>query len=61
MTAAPSLPVAAIRGAKDGKAVVAATLTNRSRPGDLVKVVGAIKGEDAFRPENQGQCPLVKQ
>jgi len=28
---------------------------------DLLKVVGTIKGEDAFRPEGEGQCPLVKQ
>jgi branched-chain amino acid transport system substrate-binding protein len=28
---------------------------------DLLKVVGTIKGEDAFRPESEGQCPLVKQ
>ncbi|MBR0825877.1 ABC transporter substrate-binding protein [Bradyrhizobium manausense] len=27
---------------------------------DLLKVVGTIKGEDAFRPETDGQCPLVK-
>ncbi|TPQ25573.1 ABC transporter permease [Bradyrhizobium guangdongense] len=27
---------------------------------DLLKVVGTIKGEDAFRPEADGQCPLVK-
>jgi branched-chain amino acid transport system substrate-binding protein len=27
---------------------------------DLLKVVGTIKGEDAFRPESEGQCPLVK-
>ncbi|MHB0772856.1 ABC transporter substrate-binding protein [Bradyrhizobium sp. 1.29L] len=30
-------------------------------PWDLLKVVGTIKGEDAFRPESDGQCPLVKQ
>ena len=28
---------------------------------DLLKVVSTIKGEDAFRPEGEGQCPLVKQ
>ncbi|GGI25947.1 MULTISPECIES: ABC transporter substrate-binding protein [Bradyrhizobium] len=28
---------------------------------DLLKVVGIIKGEDAFRPENEGNCPLSKQ
>ena len=28
---------------------------------DLLKVVSTIKGEDAFRPEAEGQCPLVKQ
>ena len=28
---------------------------------DLLKVVGTIKGEDAFRPENEGGCPLVTQ
>jgi branched-chain amino acid transport system substrate-binding protein len=27
---------------------------------DLLKVVGTIKGEDAFRPESEGGCPLVK-
>ncbi len=27
---------------------------------DLLKVVGTIKGEDAFRPESEGQCPLLK-
>lgn len=27
---------------------------------DLLKVVGTIKGEDAFRPESDGNCPLVK-
>lgn len=28
---------------------------------DLLKVVGTIKGEDAFRPESEGHCALVKQ
>ncbi|WIW50606.1 ABC transporter substrate-binding protein (plasmid) [Bradyrhizobium sp. 62B] len=28
---------------------------------DLLQVVGVIKGEDAFRPENEGNCPLSKQ
>ena len=27
---------------------------------DLLKVVGTIKGEDAFRPESEGQCSLIK-
>ena len=27
---------------------------------DLLKVVGTISGEDAFRPEKDGGCPLVK-
>ncbi|MBR1300893.1 ABC transporter substrate-binding protein [Bradyrhizobium sp. AUGA SZCCT0042] len=27
---------------------------------DLLKVVGTIKGEDAFRPEKDGGCPLSK-
>jgi branched-chain amino acid transport system substrate-binding protein len=27
---------------------------------DMLKVVGTLKGEDAFRPESEGQCPLVK-
>jgi len=27
---------------------------------DLLKVVGTITGEDAFRPESEGNCPLVK-
>jgi branched-chain amino acid transport system substrate-binding protein len=28
---------------------------------DLLKVVGTIKGEDAFRPESEGKCPLSSQ
>jgi len=28
---------------------------------DLLKVVATIKGEDAFRSESDGQCPLSKQ
>ncbi|HZR87276.1 MAG TPA: ABC transporter substrate-binding protein [Bradyrhizobium sp.] len=28
---------------------------------DLLKIVGTIKGEDAFRPESDGGCPLVKE
>jgi branched-chain amino acid transport system substrate-binding protein len=28
---------------------------------DLLKVVATIKGEDAFRPESEGQCPLTRQ
>jgi hypothetical protein len=27
---------------------------------DLLKVVGTVAGEDAFRPEKDGGCPLVK-
>jgi len=27
---------------------------------DMLKVVGELKGEDAFRPESEGNCPLVK-
>ncbi|MBR0751793.1 ABC transporter substrate-binding protein [Bradyrhizobium jicamae] len=27
---------------------------------DMLKVVGTLKGEDAFRPESEGNCPLVK-
>jgi branched-chain amino acid transport system substrate-binding protein len=27
---------------------------------DLLKVVGTVSGEDAFRPEKDGNCPLVK-
>lgn len=29
-------------------------------PWDLLKVVGTIRGEDAFRPEAEGNCPLSK-
>jgi branched-chain amino acid transport system substrate-binding protein len=28
---------------------------------DLLQVVGTIAGEDAFRPESDGRCPLVAQ
>jgi branched-chain amino acid transport system substrate-binding protein len=27
---------------------------------DLLKVVATIKGEDAFRPEGEGNCKLLK-
>jgi branched-chain amino acid transport system substrate-binding protein len=27
---------------------------------DLLKVVGTVSGEDAFRPEKDGGCPLLK-
>jgi branched-chain amino acid transport system substrate-binding protein len=29
-------------------------------PWDLVKIVKTVRGEDAFRPLSESECPLVK-
>ena len=52
---------------KDGRKIHALYLLEVKAPEDsksawdLLKVVATIKGEDAFRAESEGQCPLAKQ